>query len=194
VTADPYVDLATGTLRNKLGISDADALARAEADLTRAALQELAVSRLPGDYNLAHLLAFHKAIFGDLYAWAGQVRTVSIAKPGTVFAPPQFIESYAGEVFGQLRRANYLRGLARVDFVPLIAHYYAEINAIHPAREGNGRAQRAFLGQLADDAGWPIAWRRMDAETNIVASQAGQRGELAPLVRMLGELIAGGER
>jgi cell filamentation protein len=194
VSADPYVDPATGTLRNKLGISDAEALARAEADLTRAALQELAVNRLPGDYDLAHLMAFHKVIFGDLYAWAGQVRTVSIAKPDTVFAPPQFIESDASEVFEQLRRANYLRGLARVDFVRQIAHYYAEINAIHPAREGNGRTQRAFLGQLADDAGWPIAWSRMDAEANIVASQAGQRGELAPLVRMLGEVIAGGER
>jgi cell filamentation protein len=194
VSEDPYVDPTTGTLHNKLGITDADALARAEADLTRAALQELAVNRLPGEYDLAHLLAFHQAIFGDLYAWAGQVRTVSIAKPGTVFAPPQFIESYATEVFGQLRRENCLRGLSLVEFVPRIAHYYAEINAIHPAREGNGRTQRAFLGQLADDAAWPIAWSRMDPEANIVASRAGQRGELAPLVRMFGELIVGGAR
>ena len=189
MSEDPYTDPATGVLRNALGITDTSVLERVEADLTRAALQELAVSHLPGDYDLAHLLAFHRAIFEDLYAWAGQVRTVPIAKPGAVFASPLFIESFAADLFAQLRRENYLRGLSRGDFVKRLAHYYAEINAIHPAREGNGRAQRAFLGQLADDAGWPIAWSRMDPELNIVASQAGHRGDLAPLVRMFGSLV-----
>ena len=186
---DPYTDPATGVLRNKLGITDDRTLQRVEADLTRAALQELAVSHLPGDYDLAHLLAFHRAIFDDLYSWAGQVRTVSIAKPGAVFAAPMFIESYADDVFAQLRHEDYLRGLARGEFVKRAAHYYAEINAIHPAREGNGRAQRAFFGQLARDAGWSIAWRRMDPEFNVLASLAGHRGDLGPLVRMFDALV-----
>jgi cell filamentation protein len=190
VSEDPYADPATGVLRNTLGITDPDVLAQVEADLSRAALQELAVHRLPGDYDLAHLLAFHRAIFADLYPWAGQIRTVTIAKPGAVFAPPRFIESYAAAVFAGLRRENYLRGLPRDEFIARLAHYFAELNALHPAREGNGRALRAFLGQLAEDAGWPIAWSRMTGEANLLASRAGHHGDLAPLVRMLDALIA----
>jgi cell filamentation protein len=56
-----------------------------------------------------------------------------------------------------LAAENLLTGRTRDAFVARLAHYYGEINAIHPLREGNGRTQRAFLGQLARDAGWRVA-------------------------------------
>jgi fido (protein-threonine AMPylation protein) len=43
-----------------------------------------------------------------------------------------------------------------------LTYYLAEINATHPFREGNGRTQRAFLQQLAEDAGYRIDWRTLD--------------------------------
>jgi PHD/YefM family antitoxin component YafN of YafNO toxin-antitoxin module len=80
---DPYLDPASGVLRNLLGITDAAKLARAEAALSASRLIDLE-RRLPGRYDLAHLQTFHRYILGDVYDWAGQLRTVSIAK-GSVF-------------------------------------------------------------------------------------------------------------
>jgi hypothetical protein len=93
---------------------------------------------LPGRYDLAHLQAFHRYILGDVYDWAGQLRTVSIAK-GSVFCLPQHLESYAADVFGRLAAAERLRGLARDPFITGLAGFLADVNALHPFREGNGR-------------------------------------------------------
>ncbi|WP_319319050.1 Fic/DOC family protein [Streptomyces europaeiscabiei] len=76
---DPYA-MPNGVLHNKLGITDHQLLAAAEADITRARLVMLAERPLPGAYDLGHLQAFHAAIFGDIYPWAGELRTVNIAK------------------------------------------------------------------------------------------------------------------
>ncbi|MFC7655195.1 Fic/DOC family protein [Pseudonocardia benzenivorans] len=84
---DPYTDPRTGVLRNVLGISDQDELDRIEAEVTALRLVQLAESALPGAYDLAHLQAFHRFLFTDLYDWAGQLRTVTIAKQD-LFCPP----------------------------------------------------------------------------------------------------------
>jgi cell filamentation protein len=185
--ADPYVDAETGVLTNLLGISDKESLARVEADLTGWALVALERSALPGDYDLDHLRDFHRAIFGDIYAWAGEFRTVAIAK-GDIFCLPQFIESYGMNIFGQLARERVLRGLARESFLDRLTHYFGELNALHPFREGNGRTQRAFWGQLARAAGHPIHWERLDRQRNLDASIAGMRGDPVPLRKLLDEL------
>ena len=75
---DPYLDLRSGVLRNRLGITDAAELARAEAELTSYRLIELRTRPLPGSYDLPHLQAFHRYIFGDVYDWAGELRTVTL--------------------------------------------------------------------------------------------------------------------
>jgi cell filamentation protein len=103
VTADPYVDPTTGLLRNRLGIDEPDRLHEVEAGLTLAAAQDLGTRLLPGSYDLRHLQAFHREIFGDVYPWAGEIRTVGIAK-SDMFCLPQHIEPYAAEVFGQLAK------------------------------------------------------------------------------------------
>ncbi|WP_212762334.1 Fic family protein [Nocardia uniformis] len=65
----------------------------------------------------------------------------------------------------------------------------AEVNAIHPFREGNGRAQRAFFGQLAREAGWLIDWSALDPDENVRASRASLRGDNGPLHAMLKRLV-----
>ncbi len=89
----------------------------------------------------------------------------------------------------ELPRENYLRRLDRDQIVNRLTHYLAEINATHPFREGNGRTQRSFLGQLAADAGYLIAWERLDPQRNINASRVAHRGDNRPLRAMLAELI-----
>jgi cell filamentation protein len=189
VTVDPYVDPDSGVLHNRLGISDPRRLRDVEAGLTLAALADLGTRTLPGGYDLAHLQAFHQEIFGDLYQWAGEIRVVGIAKSDP-FCLPQHIEAYSAEVFAAFAKERYLRGLARDSFLDRLTHYFAEVNAIHPFREGNGRAQRAFFRQVSREAGWPIDWSDLDPDDNTAASRASLRGDNGPLRRLLDAVTA----
>jgi cell filamentation protein len=187
--ADPYVYPGTRCLRNRLGIRDRSELAVVEAEQTSILIAQLELTLLPGRYDLAHLRAFHRRIFGDIYAWAGELRTVAIAKDESVFALPAHIEAYLSGVFAELAGEDHLRGLARGAFLERITHYHAELNAAHPFREGNGRTQRAFLGQLARDAGYTLAWQRLERVRNIEAARASHRGENSLLLELLDELL-----
>ena len=180
---DPYSDPVTGVLYNKLGLRSAAALEAAEREITHAALILLDESPASASYDLAHLREIHQRIFGDIYQWAGQVRTVAIAK-SAMFCLPQYIESSAAVIFRELRDEDCLRGLDRGIFVGRLAYYLGEVNALHPFREGNGRAQRAFLGQLARDAGFPLAWQHLDPVRNVEASAAIMRGDPEPMRKM----------
>jgi len=189
VSDDLYVYPGTEVLRNELGIRDPDELRRVESDLTYWRALRLATTPIPGDYDLAHLRARHRALFVGLYAWAGQLRTVRIAK-ADVFCLPQFIESSAAEIFNRLTRERHLVGLARDAFVDRLGAYLGDVNALHPFREGNGRAQRVFFGQLANEAGYRLRWHLVDAERNVAASIASARGDLMPLHELLDEIVA----
>ena len=190
---DPYVYPGTTTLRNRYGVRDPAELARRETAASTVRLAELAARPIPGTYDLSHLQAFHHRIFGDVYEWAGEIRTVAIAKDD-LFALPEHIASYLGGMLAQLGAEQHLRGLHREPFIDRLTHYLAEINATHPFREGNGRTQRAFVQQLAQDAGHHIDWRALDPQRNIDASRAAHRGDNQPLRAMLAELITAPEQ
>jgi cell filamentation protein len=153
-----------------------------------ASLAVLMIAKVPGQYDLPHLQAFHRRIFGRIYPWAGEIRTVAIAKTD-VFCLPQHIEAYASITFEELAREKHLHDLTREEFVDRLTHYFAEVNAIHPFREGNGRTQRAFFGQLAQQAGWPIDWSDIDPDENTETAIASLRGDNRPLRTMLARLV-----
>lgn len=186
MTDDPYVYPGTTVLRNALDIRNPEQLRQVEADLTRMRIARLAAAPLAGSFGLAHLRAFHRVLFEGVYEWAGELRSVPLAK-SDLFCLPQHIESYAGEVFRRLAGERRLAGLDGEAFVDRLAHYLGEVNALHPFREGNGRAQRAFIGQLAGVAGYALDWTQVDPERNISASIAAMRGD----ERALRDLIAG---
>ena len=107
---DPYTDPVTGVLRNKLGLTTARELEDAEREITHAALILLDELPVSASYDLPHLPEIHQRIFGDIYQWAGQIRTVAIAK-SAMFCLPQYIESSAAVIFRELRDEDCLRGL-----------------------------------------------------------------------------------
>jgi cell filamentation protein len=191
VSADPYSDPVTGVLYNKLGLRSAAELEAAEREITHSALILLDESPVSPRYDLRHLLEIHERIFGDIYQWAGQIRTVAIAK-GAMFCLPQYIESSAGVIFRELHDEDCLHGLDRGAFVARLTHYLGEVNALHPFREGNGRAQRAFFGQLARDAGFTLPWQHLDPVRNIEASAAIMHGDAEPMREMLYTLVRDG--
>jgi cell filamentation protein len=188
VPEDPYSDPVTGVLYNKLGLGSAAGLEAAEREITHAALILLDSSPVSPSYDLPHLREIHRRIFGDIYEWAGQIRTVVIAK-GAVFCLPQYIDSSATAIFRELHDEDCLRGLRRDAFVGRLAYYLGEVNALHPFREGNGRAQRAFFGQLARDAGFTLSWQHLDPVRNVDASAAIMRGDPEPMRKMLDALV-----
>src|SRR5271165_2985485 len=99
--ADPYVYPDTDILRNKFNIRDADQLRTAEANVTGPKLAALGNRRLAGNYDLRHLQRFHREIFSDIYPWAGEIRTIYIAK-SQLFAAPQHIRPYLNEQLARL--------------------------------------------------------------------------------------------
>jgi cell filamentation protein len=191
VPDDPYTDPVTGVLRNKLGLDAPEELAAAEREITHAALILIRESPVRATYDLPHLCAIHQTIFGDIYEWAGQIRTVAIAR-GSLFCLPQYIESSSVGIFRALRGENLLRGLERGPFIERLTFYLGEVNAVHPFREGNGRTQRAFFEQLARDAGFTLNWQHLDAARNIEASAAIMRGDAEPMRKMLDTLMTDG--
>ena len=182
---DPYLQ-DNGTLKNKFGLTDKKALADVESNYTFTRAQEMETSPLPGKFDLNHLKKIHKHLFGDVYSWAGEIRTVNIHKGGSAFAYSPHIEKQANKLFEQLANENHLKGLDAEKFSERAGHYLGEINALHPFREGNGRAQRAFIGHLARAAGYAIEWSHISREAmtkGSIESFYGDSVRLAGLIR-----------
>lgn len=149
VAEDPYCYPGTESLRNRRGIRDLGRLQRFETRATFGRLRELEERPIAGDFDRAHLQAIHRHLFQDVYPWAGELRDVDIAKPGSpFFARPPFIAPALDELAAKMRAESHLQGLDRDDFALRAGHYLGEINAVHPFREGNGRAQREFVREL----------------------------------------------
>lgn len=181
-----YCYPGTRVLRNRLGIRDAGTLAAAERDFS--SLRAAAIDK--GDANIAetfdsdHLRAIHRYLFGDVYDWAGEYRTVNISK-GSVFCMWPYIGEQLDALFGKLAGEGLLEGLPPEAMAARLAFYLGEINAIHPFREGNGRAQRAIVRQLAKRDGYLLSFAGVSDAEMVAASVRsfnGDNGELESLV------------
>ncbi len=186
---DPYVYAGTKVLRNKLGLRDFDELWDAERAITGVTAAELEANPIDGEFDLAHLQAIHKALFSDIYDWAGTIREKGfIAKGNSLFCAAEFIVPYSDDLFAKLRAEDYLRGLEREEFIRRVAFYISEINALHPFREGNGRTQRIFINQLARQAGWNLNYTAVDPE-RLCDAYIASMTDTTELVELLDETV-----
>ena len=128
----------SNVLINKLNIQAAEDLSVAEREITAIRLAIAKATPIKGNFDLKHLQKIHKAIFGDVYSWAGKLRHVNIAK-GNQFCLAMNLETYAANLFRKLENEHFLIGYN--GSVPhRLAYYLSEINVLHPFREGNGRS------------------------------------------------------
>ena len=169
--SDPYTYPGTDTLRNRLGITDEKTLTEAERRLTQARGAEAARLTFPATADGYRSL--HRHLFQDLYDWAGQDRTVNIAKGGSSFAAVPYLARELDKLFTDARSKEGFRGLPRDEFFDRLGNHINEINAIHPFREGNGRTMRHHAAQLARDAGHPIRIASIDKTAWMEASRHG---------------------
>ena len=175
---DRNLDPETGILKNRLGIVDEGELNKAKASLAAWRRFQLFQKPIHGRFDLDHLKAIHKHLFQDVYEWAGKLRDIDLSKGDSYFANHTHIESAARPIFQKLAKENYLKGLDVTAFSERAAYYLGEINALHPFREGNGRAQREFINHLAYANGYFIEWKNVSAEDMIQASQESfQKGD-----------------
>ena len=185
---DPYCYSDTHILKNKLGITNRDELSVAERKIAYTRARELMISPIKGKFDFKHLRAIHKYLFQDLYDWAGEVRTVDIAK-GDIFCTVNFIDANADAIFTELKNENYLNGLGAGQIAKRLAYYLCEINTLHPFREGNGRTQREFIRQLAFQNDYFLSFKNISSEEMVYASKAGLMRDYAPMEELIGRSL-----
>ena len=151
-------------LENKLGITDSAELAREEERLSKKKALELYDTGFPDRLEagkLSALAAIHKYLFGEIYDFAGEVRTVNLAKGNFRFAPVMYLHA----------------ALEHIDAMPQrtfdeIIEKYVEMNVAHPFREGNGRSTRIWLDLLLKkQLGQVIDWSKVDKDDYLLAME-----------------------
>ena len=120
-----------------------------------------------------------------MYEWAGELRTTDISKGGNRFSHHGYIESGAQPIFAQLAEENYLAELEPEQFGERAGCYVGELNALHRFREGNGRAQREFIGHPAQENGYYIAWENVSQPNMLEASIESFRGDSSKLAQLV---------
>ena len=151
-------------LENKLGIQNAPELNEAEERISKKKALELFESGKLNELEagkFSSLKAIHKALFDDIYYFAGELRTVNISKGNFRFAPLMYLEA----------------ALQNIDKMPQttfdeIIEKYVEMNIAHPFREGNGRSTRIWLDCiLKKELGKVVDWSQVDKEDYLLAME-----------------------
>lgn len=157
---DPYIDTETGLLINSIGAKTQSELDQIEADFVSIGLLKLYDEKFRVSYSLEDLQYIHASLFGKVYPWAGQIRTVEIHKVGdpdnSNFAPSALIEPAFYNSMQELGEDHNLQGLNQLSFADRLAYHFSNVNYIHPFREGNGRTQRVFWSLCAMEAGYDL--------------------------------------
>lgn len=175
----------TETLVNLFDIQDAKKLSRQEHIFTR---RRIAQGLPPEAQALTYdgFKAIHRHLFQDVYAWAGQERRYTTGRGAAPFAVPEQIAPWMEQQMTSLKRAHYLRGLDQAGFCEGAAILVNEVNAAHAFIEGNGRVQRIWLRQLAEQAGYRLTFSKQDRTAWYDASRIGfEQRDHAPMQRLL---------
>lgn len=151
-------------LENKLGLTDSVKLAREEERISKKKavnLFDFAIFKLLSDGTYNTLATIHKYLFEDIYDFAGEIRTVNMAKGNFRFAPLMYLQA-ALENIDKMPQSNFDE----------IVEKYVEMNIAHPFREGNGRSTRIWLDHiLKNEIGKVVDWSKVDKEDYLLAME-----------------------
>lgn len=192
---DPYCYEGSTVLKNIPGIRDAAQLEAFETvSTTQRADEPLPAGRL----SVRHYRSIHHHLFQDVYAWAGRYRVTRISKRDATFCYPENIPREMRRLFDTLKSQGFFRNRGLDEFVQRSTNFLAELNAIHPFREGNGRTQLTFLSALAARAGYELDLDRLRPRRFLAAMIVSFKGDERPLAveirRMLHDLRPSGPR
>lgn len=151
-------------LENKLGLTSSADLAREEERISKKKAVELfekgILDNLPAG-KFSTLQVIHKYLFEDIYDFAGELRTVNIAKGNFRFAPLMYLQAALDNI-DKMPQSNFDE----------IIEKYVEMNIAHPFREGNGRSTRIWLDHsLKNEIGKVVDWSKVDKEDYLLAME-----------------------
>lgn len=169
-TQSIYCYPGTNVLKNKLNIKDNKLLKTAEEEITLIKQMELLKNPIKGNFSKSHLMNIHRFIFEDIYPFAGKIRREQISKADTMFYPPDLIDRELDKVFDKIKEKNMLKESDGKKIFDNLAYVMAELNIIHPFREGNGRSIREFIRLMAKRVGRDLNWGNIDKEKLLEAS------------------------
>ena len=165
-----YCYKGTNVLVNKMNIKDPIALKNYETSVIGLKLMALSEQGITGRFDVSHFVSIHKFLFEDIYPFAGLFRTENIAKDYFQFAEWEYIESELTRLLSELKSENFLANLTKEKFAERLAYYWAELNVLHPFREGNGRTTREFLRQLSLKNGYILNLHKISPQKLFNAS------------------------
>ena len=170
ITQSLYCYPDTNILKNKLNIKDFELLKKAEEEITAVKQLELLQNPIRGNFTKTHLLHIHKFLFEDIYPFAGKIRKEQISKADTMFYPPNLIDRELDKVFAKIKEKNMLKEKDENKIFDNLAYVTAELNIIHPFREGNGRTIREFIRLMAKKLGCNLNWGNATKDEILEAS------------------------
>ena len=159
--SDTYQFPGSPVLKNLAEIREQALLDAFEQRATALRLDEVMQAIGDDPVNLALWKKIHQILFQNVYEWAGRIRTVQLAKGTTVFAMPQYIELEGKRIFAEFDREDLIL-TDTTQLASRFAYYFAELNILHPFREGNGRTQKLLFDEIARRYGYIIEWARID--------------------------------
>lgn len=154
----------TNVLKNHFGLRNGDQLRKIETDISAVRQNSLLEEPITGRFSSTHLCRIHRYLFGDVYPFAGHFRREDIMKGMTRFLSHKEVKQKVREVLAMLCEERYLQGLPFDRFVERSAYFLAELNYIHPFREGNGRTTREFMRLLFAKNGYEVFWDRVETD------------------------------
>ena len=184
---DPLCYPGTNVLKNLLDIDDPQLLDEAELALFLTRAEEPAPI---GNFNVDHYLSLHRHLFQDVFPWAGEIRSIRIGKDGNWFCYPEYVATRLDRVFAELGDPDALTRMNAPDFARHVGHFLAELNAVHPFREGNGRTQLTFLAMLTERSGFTFNAEVLDRDRVMHAMIQSFSGDEAPLASLIKDIIS----
>jgi len=181
-------------LRNKLGVTDPEEMDEIELRLLQQLYEAILIEELP-DRRLvvADLKTWHRRWLGNVYAWAGEERSVNLSKGSFPFAAAAQVTRLLAEFERDcLARFTPCRDLADFELVNAIATTHVEFILIHPFREGNGRISRLLADVMAVQATrGPLDYTVWDAgkQDYFDAIQTGMTGDYAPMRKLVEQAL-----
>ncbi|PCI68488.1 MAG: cell filamentation protein Fic [Piscirickettsiaceae bacterium] len=164
-------------LANKLGIADSAEMDQLElellAELTQVLFDEIEEGQA---LSITDLCEWHRRWLGNVYDWAGQYRSVNIAKGNFQFATallvPKLMDTFEKNFLHAKACNKNMTDDALIDSLAVI---HTEFILIHPFREGNGRLSRLLAVVMALQAGRSVldfSWLDDHKEEYFLAVQA----------------------
>ncbi len=196
---DPYLYEDAPVLRNKLDIRDEKTLELIEAEQSRQNMMLLYEAGF-SDFSPEGLCRIHKALFGDIYDWAGEYRIINIEKRERLLAGKSVWYSNAEDIgaaleaaFAAMRSLDWRR-MDKEQFVSALARHFPKIWQVHPFREGNTRTVVMMLTFFVEDHGCWLDQELMAAcagyvRDSFVMASLGRYSEFEHLERILRDAV-----